>query len=138
MHLAGMDADKPSAAKPQPKTWTFLFHRRDAETRRKAKKGGWHADELDGGGPSCRSVCGPTGVCPCKGAEGAEDAEEKGVSRNRRGARRFCTLAVQIKTNAKKKAFGQVYFAVGMRLAFAVAPKMCRLLALRNLSAMPA
>ena len=31
-----------------------------------------------------------------KGAEGAEDAEEEGVSRNRRGARRFCTLAVQM------------------------------------------
>src|SRR6185369_15100899 len=28
-----------------------------------------------------------------KGAEGAEDAEEEGVSRNRRGARGFCTLA---------------------------------------------
>src|SRR5689334_3550617 len=57
------------------------IHRRDAETRRKAKKDVWHADELDGGGPSCRSVCGRAGVCPCEGAERAEGAEEKGACR---------------------------------------------------------
>ena len=38
----------------------------------------------------------------------------------------------------KEMRFGQVYFAFGMRLAFAVAPEMCRLLALRKPSVMPA
>jgi len=41
----------------------------------------------------------------------------------------------RLRETQKRNAFGQVYFAFGMRLAFAVAPEMCRLLALRKLSA---
>src|SRR5690348_2321543 len=79
------------------KDLNLSIHRRGAETRRKAKR---EVGVRTGGGRLADRFAGRPEYARAKGAEGAEDAEEMSVSRNRRGARRFCTLAVQIRPNA--------------------------------------
>jgi len=71
------------------KDLNLSIHRRGAETRRKAKR---EVGVRTGGGRLADRFAGRPEYARAKGAEGAEDAEEMSVSRNRRGARRFCTL----------------------------------------------